>query len=132
MPSNTFPPASDPAARVQTYLAAMEAREIETAQSFLDPGFAMVFPGTAPMHSLQELIDWAKLRYRFVRKTYDRFDTMSGTNGADVVYCTGTLSGEWPDGSTFDGIRFIDRFELSDGQITRQDVWNDIAEVKAQ
>ncbi len=32
----------------------------------------------------------------------------------------------------FEGIRFIDRFEVTAGKITRQDVWNDIAEVKAQ
>ena len=28
-------------------------------------------------------------------------------------------------------IRFIDRFEVIDGKITKQDVWNDMAEVRA-
>ncbi len=51
-----------------------------------------------------------------------------GDTGASV-YCFGTLGGEWPDGTAFDGIRFIDRFELQGGLITRQDVWNDMAEV---
>jgi len=51
-------------------------------------------------------------------------------NGAAVVYTRGTLAGAWPDGAAFSGIRFIDRFEVTGGKITRQDVWNDIAEVR--
>ena len=48
------------------------------------------------------------------------------------VYCRGTLAGVWPDGATFAGIRFIDRFEVESGKITKQDVWNDIADRKAK
>ena len=83
------------------------------------------------MHSLQALVDWAKPRYRFVRKTYEGFDVMRRSGAQSLVYCRGTLSGEWPDGAAFDGIRFIDRFEVEDGKIVRQDVWNDIAETLA-
>ncbi|MGB3246054.1 MAG: tautomerase, partial [Sulfitobacter sp.] len=83
-----------------------------------------------PMRTLKELIDWPAQRYRFVRKTYETFDTSQGSTAA-VVHCHGTLHGEWPDGTAFAGIRFIDRFEIAGGKITRQDVWNDIAEVKA-
>jgi hypothetical protein len=79
------------------------------------------------MSTLEELVAWSKPRYRFVKKTYDRYDAF-GT----LVYCFGTLHGEWPDGTPFQGIRFIDRFELDRGLILRQDVWNDIAEVKGQ
>ncbi len=42
------------------------------------------------------------------------------------------LAGEWPDGTPFDGIRFIDRFELADGKLARQEVWNDLAEAGAR
>ena len=90
----------------------------------------MHFPGAAPMTHLQELIDWARPRYRFVTKTYEGFDAMQAAGDAAIVYCRGTLSGEWPDGTAFEGIRFIDRFEVVGGKITRQDVWNDIAETK--
>ncbi|MFT7594159.1 MAG: hypothetical protein ACI8R4_001477 [Paracoccaceae bacterium] len=117
---------------IQAYLAAMEARDLDTARTMLGAGFAMVFPGTDPMTTLAQLIAWSKPRYRFVRKTYDGFDLSQGTGPVDVVYCRGTLAGEWPDGTAFSGIRFIDRFELVAGKITRQDVWNDIAETKAQ
>jgi phenylpyruvate tautomerase PptA (4-oxalocrotonate tautomerase family)/limonene-1,2-epoxide hydrolase len=116
---------------VRAYLSAMEARDLERAQSMLSTDFGMEFPGTGPLRTLDELIAWAKPRYRFVKKTYVGFDVMQSREAATVVYCRGTLSGEWPDGDSFEGIRFIDRFEVVAGKITRQDVWNDIAEVKA-
>jgi len=28
----------------------------------------------------------------------------------------------------FEGVRFVDRFEVAGGLLTRQDVWNDLAE----
>ena len=120
---------SDPVEIVQTYLAAMEARELDKAKSMLGEGFQMVFPGTGVMNTLEQLINWAGPRYRFVTKAYDGFDALPGK--VAVVYCYGTLAGEWPDGTAFSGIRFIDRFELRDGRIIRQDVWNDIAETQA-
>lgn len=124
------PPLPDPADLVRTYLGLMEAREIAAAEAMLGDGFQMIFPGAAPMTTLQDLIDWAAPRYRFVKKTYEGFDAMQGAEAA-IVYARGTLSGEWPDGEAFAGIRFIDRFEVTGGKITRQDVWNDIAETKA-
>lgn len=124
------PARPDPCETVRAYLAAMEARDIETAQAMLAPGFIMNFPDAPGMSTLQQLIAWAKPRYAFVKKTYDRFEALQ--NGpTTVVYSMGTLYGEWLDGSTFKDIRFIDRFELEGGLLTRQDVWNDMAETKA-
>ena len=125
------PAKPDPAVLVRSFLSAMEARDIDLAQGFLANGFVMKFPGTGPMHQLQQLIDWAAPRYKFVTKTYDGFDTMQSAGCAAIVYCHGTLSGEWPNGTTFDGIRFIDRFEVVGQTLTKQDVWNDIAETRA-
>ena len=116
-------------ALIRDYLAAMEARDLNAAQAMLSDDFVMQFPGTEPMTQLSELIAWAAPRYLFVRKTYTGFDTASDGVLA-VVYCRGTLQGEWPDGTEFEGIRFIDRFEIVDGKISRQDVWNDLAEVR--
>ena len=112
---------------VRAYLAAMEARDVDKAQAMLGEGFQMVFPGTDPMSTLQELINWSKPRYSFVRKRYEAYDTSADGR---VVHCHGTLYGEWPDGTAFDGIRFIDRFEVENGKIVRQDVWNDMGEVR--
>ncbi|WP_299402461.1 tautomerase family protein [uncultured Roseobacter sp.] len=123
---------SDPAKLVRNYLAAMEARDLARAEVMLGDSFEMQFPGAAPMRKLKELIDWARPRYRSVTKTYEGFDALQSTGAAAIVYCRGTLSGEWSDGTPFSGIRFIDRFEVIDDKITRQDVWNDIAETRAQ
>ncbi len=119
----------DPAKVVRQYLQSMEARDLPTAQALVGDGFMMQFPGADPMTKLSELIAWAKPRYQSVTKTYEGFDVVA--SGGTVVYCRGTLSGVWPDGTPFDGIRFIDRFELQSGKITRQDVWNDIAEFRS-
>ena len=115
---------------VQGYLAAMEARDLPRAQSMLAPGFTMQFPGPVTFTALAQLIEWAKPRYRFVNKTYQRFDAALAPEGA-VVYCFGTLAGEWPDGVAFAGIRFIDRFTVANGKLMDQTVWNDLAEVKS-
>lgn len=115
---------------VRAYLAAMENRDLALAATMLSPEFEMVFPGTSALQSLQELVDWAAPRYRFVRKSYIGFDTCFGPNGRQMVYCFGTLAGEWPDGSPFEGIRFIDRFEIAEGLLQRQDVWNDLGEAR--
>lgn len=114
---------------VRDFLAAMEARDLDRAQGFLADGFSMTFPGPARFASLGELVEWGRARYRFVRKTYEAFDEAAGADGV-IVYCFGTLAGEWPDGTPFQGIRFIDRFTVSGGKLTGQMVWNDLAEAR--
>ena len=64
----------DASSLVKAYLGAMESRDLVLAGSMLAPGFSMQFPGPVTFTSLGELIEWAKPRYRFVRKTYERFD----------------------------------------------------------
>ena len=115
---------------VKDYLAAMEARDLALAKTFLAPGFVMLFPGGLVFTQLEELVARSKPRYRFVKKTYERFDEAAAADGS-VVYCFGTLYGEWPDGKAFSGIRFIDRFTVRDGRLIDQKVWNDLAEVRA-
>ncbi len=82
------------------------------------------------MQQLEQLVHWAKDRYQRVAKNYEKFDE-SWAQDSTVVYCSGTLNGVWLDGSEFTSVRFIDRFEITKGLISRQDVWNDLAEVKA-
>lgn len=122
--STSEPTASD---TVKKFLQTMQARDLEGAKSFLADGFSMTFPGNSRFTTLEELVAWSKDRYLSVAKTYDRFDEAPGPGGV-TVYCYGTLSGVWLDGSEFAGIRFIDRFEVADGKLTDQQVWNDMAE----
>ncbi len=114
-------------ALVRDYLAAMEARALPRAQAMLAADFAMEFPGPVRMRSLAELVAWAQPRYRFARKTYERFDEAPNDDGT-IVYCFGTLAGEWLDGTPFADIRFIDRFTVRNGLLADQKVWNDMAE----
>jgi len=121
----------DPVEIALDFLKALEARDIDTAEAVLATGFRMVFPGTKPMATIADLVDWAKGRYRFVKKTVTSTETFQ-SDGCAVVYVIGTLSGAWPNGESFEGIRFIDRFEIKGGKIVSQDVWNDIAEERAK
>lgn len=122
------PANDDPAAIVCAYLDTMEARDLDGAKKFLADGFTMTFPGDARFTALEEVIAWAAPRYRRVEKKYDRYDVVPTDDGG-IVYCFGTLFGEWPDGTPFDGIRFIDRFTVTNGKLSDQMVWNDVAEV---
>jgi ketosteroid isomerase-like protein len=115
-------------ATVHAFLAAMASRDLVTARGMLAPGFEMRFPGTGPMTELGDLLAWAKDRYRSVGKTVEAVEVTNGD--PEVIWMRGTLHGVWPDGSKFEGIRFVDRFELRDGLIARQDVWNDLAEMR--
>ena len=114
---------------VRGFLSAMEARDLEAAKFHLSEDFIMTFPGGASFAALEELVAWAGSRYQSISKSYDGFNTaFHGTTS--TVFCFGTLSGTWLDGSTFSGIRFIDRFELEGETIISQMVWNDLAEAR--
>ena len=107
------------------FLDRIGARDMEAAQAMVSDGFTMTFPGGARFTRLEDLADWAAGRYRHIEKTILRVEECP--LGATVsVYVSGTLSGMWPDGAPFSGIRFIDRFDVAAGQITQQDVWNDL------
>lgn len=114
---------------VQKYLNDLVARDLEAANQWLAPGFTMIFPGGIEFTHTEQLVSWAKDRYRTIGKTYERFEECYGADET-VVYCSGTLHGEWPDGEAFSGIRFIDRFVVRDGLLVSQIVWNDLAEMK--
>ena len=114
---------------VAQFLYCMAARNFQAAQAFLAPSFEMVFPGGETMHQLTELLSWAAPRYQKVGKTKMHFDE-SWQSDKTVVYCRGMLNGVWLDGTEFKDIRFIDRFEVVKGKLQRQDVWNDLAEMR--
>ncbi|MFT4726273.1 MAG: 4-oxalocrotonate tautomerase family enzyme [Granulosicoccus sp.] len=120
----------DPCAITLAFLDALGSRAQKTAQSFLAADFSMHFPGAEPMFDLQELVEWSKPRYSSIEKHIEGTEAFGSSDGVTVVYCRGSLSGVWADGSSFEGIRFIDRFELVGGKIQRQEVWNDLSEAQ--
>ncbi len=114
---------------VKRFLQTLEARDLERAERLLSANFEMEFPGGNRFQALPELVEWASSRYRFAVKEYERFDALRDGD-AIIVYCYGTLSGEWLDGKPFAAIRFIDRFTTRAGKLVDQKVWNDLAEVR--
>ena len=122
------PAFQEPIAKVLSYLQALEARDMAGARVNLAENIDVTGPGGNTTDSVEGIVANSSRRYRRIGKHIARFDAMSASDGTVVVYCIGTLHGEWPDGRAFTGIRFIDRFELQGGLITRQEVWNDAAE----
>jgi hypothetical protein len=121
------------------YLTAMEARDLPRARSLVSPQAEFIFPGGAKLHDLDAIVAGSGNRYQFVGKHIESFDAapvaggVVGVPAAEsgvAVYVRGTLHGRWLDGNAFEGIRFIDRIEVRDGLIVRQDVWNDSGEVR--
>ncbi len=108
------------------FLAVMERRDLARARTYLADTVSMRFPN-AEYSSLDAMIASAGGRYRWVKKRISATESFT-TDDGDVVYVRGTLYGENLHGVPFEGIRFIDRFELRDGKIVAQDVWNDLAE----
>ncbi|MGE0061205.1 MAG: nuclear transport factor 2 family protein [Xanthobacteraceae bacterium] len=123
----------DPLAAIdiaKAYLAAMESRDLARAKSFLAPGIEFIFPGGARLNDLDAIVAGSAKRYQFVGKHIESIDAAPVTGGGVAVYVRGTLHGRWLDGGAFEGIRFIDRIEVRDGLIVRQDVWNDSGEIR--
>ncbi len=116
-------------ALARRYLVAMEAGDLDEAHKLLAADAAVTFPSGARLAGVGAIAAATRRRYRACNKTFERFDVVERPRGA-VVYCIGTLSGAWADGTEFAGIRFIDRFEIEDGAIVRQEVWNDSAYVR--
>ena len=117
-------------AKVGEYLQSLEARNIQRAQACLADGFDSVGPSGRTAKSVEGMVTNSSRRYRRIGKRFERFDALSASSGRIIVYCIGTLHGEWLDGGDFSGIRFIDRFELQDGLIITQEVWNDTGEYR--
>ncbi|MEJ6767930.1 MAG: tautomerase family protein [Paracoccaceae bacterium] len=110
---------------VHRYLKAMEDRNLEAATLFLSDTFEIICPGNQRFKTPAEFSKWAQSRYRSISKTF--LSTDVSFHGRDAtVFCNGTLSGVWHDSTDFADIRFVDRFVLTAGIITSQQIWNDM------
>ena len=117
---------SDAAALAQRFLSAIERRDAAACASMMAPEIEMVFPGGVLHRSVEALFASSAKRYRSVGKTITRIDAFDDGDRS-IVYVSGTLYGTWLNGEDFDDVRFIDRFEIRNGLIIRQEVWNDSA-----
>jgi hypothetical protein len=93
----------------------------------------ILFTGKRAMRAPAECTKFNASRYKWVKKRIERTETVLATDeesklGDTIVYSLGTLYGEWPDGTPFEGNRYVDRYVVRNGLITHMDVWNDSAE----
>ncbi|WP_028241118.1 nuclear transport factor 2 family protein [Stutzerimonas azotifigens] len=114
-------------ALVQEFLAASMAPDPVKAATFMASDVRITFTGGRAMPDAQAITAFNGARYAWVKKALGQFD-WTDRGDHTVVYSNGTLYGQWPDGRSFSGNRYLDRFEVKDGRITRMDVWNDSAE----
>ena len=112
---------------VERFLEASMIPDPVLAATFIAPNLDITFTGGRKYTHPRETAAFNATRYKWVKKRFERTDVVPG-NGETIVYNIGHLFGEWPDGTPFDGNRYVDRFVVRDGKIVKMDVWNDSAE----
>ncbi len=118
-----------PAQVVDEYLRILMIPDPDGARRFVAPGLRITFTGGRAMSDPAECAAFNATRYRWVKKRIERTETVAGGTAVEtVVYSLGTLHGQWPDGTPFEGNRYVDRYVVRDGLIVQMDVWNDSAE----
>ena len=128
LPADLTQPADAPGI-VAEFLRLMMIPDPEAARRFVAPGLRIRFTGGRLMSDTAECAAFNAGRYRWVRKRIERNDAVvAGTPDETIVYSYGSLYGEWPDGTPFEGNRYVDRYVVSHGLITQMEVWNDSAE----
>jgi hypothetical protein len=105
----------------------------QSAARFTAADLKLTFTGKRAMHGPADCTKFNASRYKWVKKSIERTDVVissaeEAARGETIVYSIGTLYGEWPDGKPFEGNRYVDRFVVKDGLISKMDVWNDSAE----
>jgi hypothetical protein len=114
---------------VREFLDALGRRDLETARAYLAPGFTMTVSGNYRFRALDEFAAFSASRNGPVRKHVDGLEACEAPVGV-AVYASGTMAGSWLDGSTFQGVRYCDRFVLRDGLIAEMQVWSDMADFR--
>ena len=121
--------ALDPGGVVNEFLRLVMIPQPEAAARFTAPDMRIRFTGGREMRKPADTSAFNAQRYAWVKKKIERTDVVAGGSPEEtIVYSTGTLYGAWPDGTPFEGNRYVDRFVVRGGQIVKMDVWNDSAE----
>jgi hypothetical protein len=121
--------AQEAKALVEDFLRIIMIPDPEGARALTAPDLRIRFTGGREMRSPTECSTFNASRYAWVKKCIERNDVVAGATAHEaIVYSVGTLYGAWPDGTPFEGNRYVDRYVVSLGRITQMEVWNDSAE----
>jgi ketosteroid isomerase-like protein len=112
---------------VERFLEASMVPDPATAARYISDELKITFTGGRKYSHPRETAAFNAGRYKWVKKRMERTD-VAPVAGETIVYNTGTLYGQWPDGTPFEGNRYVDRFVVRGGKIVQMDVWNDSAE----
>jgi hypothetical protein len=115
------------AAVVEAFLQASMVPDPQTAARYIADELRITFTGGRKYRHPRETTAFNAKRYKWVKKRMERTDVVPA-DGETIVYNLGSLYGEWPDGTPFDGNRYVDRFVVRGGKIVQMEVWNDSAE----
>ncbi len=118
-----------PGAIVDEFLRLIMIPDPAAASRFVASDLRIRFTGGREMRAPAECAAFNATRYQWVKKKIEATETVAGGTPAEtIVYSLGTLYGAWPDGTAFEGNRYVDRYVVRDGLITQMEVWNDSAE----
>jgi hypothetical protein len=120
---------------VDEFLRLIMIPDPEAARRYTAAPLRIRFTGGRAMSDPAECTAFNRSRYKWVKKRIERTETVGrvsgngvAVDGEEVVYSIGTLHGEWPDGTPFEGNRYVDRYVVRAGLITQMEVWNDSGE----
>src|SRR5687768_12845184 len=101
----------EPAKIVEEYLRLHMIPDPDAARRFCAPEMEIRFTGNRLMHDPAEATAFNRARYKWVKKKFGPTHVVAGGSAEEtIVYQTGTLYGEWPDGTPFEGNRYVDRY----------------------
>ncbi|MDW3221535.1 MAG: nuclear transport factor 2 family protein [Paracoccaceae bacterium] len=114
---------------VEAYLERSMVPDPEGAAAFVANDLKITFTGGRAFTAPADTAAFNAKRYQWVKKRLGTTHAALDPETGDVhVYNSGHLYGAWPDGTPFDGNRYIDTFVIRGGLIVETQVWNDSAE----
>lgn len=114
---------------VKHFFAAMSKRDFAGMEQVMAPNFKMTVTGGHVFSHPRDFAARSLKQQKSARKTTDKYEEIPTAKGA-IVFAMGSMAGEWNNGTPYEKIRYIDRFEIENGKIVDMNVWSDMAEFR--
>lgn len=112
---------------IERFIHAVNDRDAPKAQACIAEGGRLVFPGPTVFTQVSDFLEWSGPRYERAVYVYGLMEWVTGSDRT-VVYAHGEVSGAFADGVKFEGVRYVDRFEITNGLIVSKEVWSDMGD----